>query len=285
MTTIDKEPPHRLLRSLTIRTAIVGIIAGFLSGLFGVGGGVLIVPGLVLVTRMDQRRAHGTSLAAVLPISVASLVTYWVHDNIDWAVAGFLIAGAVGGAVLGTRLLHVLPHRTLGLAFALTLLATALRLFIDTGANGRDELTISSAAALVIIGLVTGILAGLLGVGGGIIMVPVMIVAFGIPPVIAKGTSLAVIIPTAVMGTWHNRKRRTADLPSAAIIGTAGIAFAVVGGWLSDGLDPDLSNVLFGALLVVVAVRLTWQLERERRAAGRPGGPVAGSRPASSSKP
>ena len=97
---------------------LVGIGAGFLSGLFGVGGGILIVPGLVLVAKMDQRMAHGTSLAAVLPIAGSSMITYWVQDHIDWPVALFLAIGAVAGAVLGTKLLHVLPHRTLGIAFS-----------------------------------------------------------------------------------------------------------------------------------------------------------------------
>jgi len=65
---------------------IVGLGAGFLSGIFGVGGGILIVPGLVFFAKMEQRRAHVTSLAAVLPISLASLITYWGHDHVDWWV-------------------------------------------------------------------------------------------------------------------------------------------------------------------------------------------------------
>ena len=82
--------------------ALVGIAAGFLSGMFGVGGGILIVPGLVLIAKMDQRIAHGTSLAAVLPISAASLVTYWSHDHVDYRVGACLAAGALVGAILGT---------------------------------------------------------------------------------------------------------------------------------------------------------------------------------------
>ena len=66
-------------------------------------------PGLVLAAGMDQRLAHGTSLAAVLPISIASLLTYAAHDNVDWTAALWLSIGAVAGAVIGTKLLHVLP--------------------------------------------------------------------------------------------------------------------------------------------------------------------------------
>jgi uncharacterized protein len=248
-----------------VTTTLVGLAAGFLSGVFGVGGGILIVPALVVVLKMEQRLAHGTSLAAVLPIALSSLAGFWTNGHIDWPVALFLAIGAVGGAVLGTKLLHVLPHRTLGFAFAAVLIASAIRLFIATEAGGRGELTVAVAIALVAIGVVTGILAGLLGVGGGIVMVPAMIVLFSIPPVVAKGTSIAVIIPTSIMGTWRNRKKRNADLRTAAVLGVAGIMSAWLGAHVSDAMSDELSNVLFAILLSVVAVRMLWQLEQERR--------------------
>ena len=88
---------------------LVGIAAGCLSGLFGVGGGILVVPGLIVATKMDQRLAHGTSLAAVLPISFASLLTYWSNDHVDWSVALFLAIGSIFGAVLGANCLQSHP--------------------------------------------------------------------------------------------------------------------------------------------------------------------------------
>ena len=99
-------------------------------------------------------------------------------------------------------------------------------------------------------------------------MVPAMILLFGIPPVVAKGTSAAVIVPTAVMGTWRNRLRGNADLRAAAIIGAAGIVTAALGSIVADKMSAELSNVLFAALLVVVAGRLLWQLQRDRIATG-----------------
>jgi uncharacterized membrane protein YfcA len=173
----------------------------------------------------------------------------------------------VVGAVVGTRLLHVLPERALGYAFAALLVATAVRLFIPIDVTGRHDITVLSAVALLVLGLVTGVLAGLLGVGGGIIMVPAMVVLFGLAPVVAKGTSLAVIIPTAVMGTWRNRRKANADLRVAAIVGVAGVVSAVLGGWVSDQLSDDVANILFAILLVVVAVRMVWGLEKGRGAA------------------
>ncbi len=245
------------------RVIVVGVLAGFLAGLFGVGGGILIVPGLVWAARMDQRLAHGTSLAAVLPISVASLITYAAHDHVDWAVGVFLAAGAVAGAVLGTKLLHVLPQRVLAILFSSMLLLSALRLFLATESDGiRSALTVWGAVALVVIGVATGVLAGLLGVGGGIVMVPAMIILFSISPVVAKGTSAFVIIPTAIMGTWRNRKKKNADLRAAVAIGLAGILTAALGGIIADKMSDTVSNVLFATLLVIVAVRMLLQLRR-----------------------
>lgn len=243
---------------------VVGLLAGFLAGLFGVGGGILIVPGLVLVAGMEQRLAHGTSLAAVVPIAIASLLAYALQDNVDWAATLWLSIGAVGGVVIGTRLLHVLPQRTLALLFAAVLVVSAVRLFFDTDATGRTPLTALDAVILVAIGVASGVLAGLLGVGGGLVMVPAMILLFSIAPVIAKGTSSAVIVPTAVMGTVRNRSRGNTDLRAAVIVGVAGMVTAALGGLVSDRMSADLSNILFASLLMLVAIHLTVQVLRTR---------------------
>jgi uncharacterized membrane protein YfcA len=250
------------------RIVAVGLVAGFLSGLFGVGGGILIVPALVLVLHFDQRLAHGTSLAAVLPIAVSSLTSYALEDKVDWPVGVWLAVGAVGGAIIGTHVLHRLPHDTLALAFSVLLVATAVRLLLDhSDATGRGPLHVASVIALVLIGLASGILAGLLGVGGGIIMVPAMVVGFGITAAVAKGTSLFVIVPTALMGTWRNRSKRNADLRVAMILGFAGVVSAFVAGKISVNMSESVSNVLFAILLLVVAARMLWQLAGDRRRA------------------
>jgi hypothetical protein len=252
--------------SSAVRCVLVGIVAGFLSGLFGVGGGILIVPALVLVLGFDQRLAHGTSLAAVLPIAISSLTSYTIEDKVDWRVGLLLAAGAVGGAVVGTHILHKLPHDALALAFAILLVATAIRLLLDhSDAQGRGTIGVGGAVLMIAIGLAAGILAGLLGVGGGIILVPAMVVGFGIPAAIAKGTSLLVIVPTAIMGTWRNRKKKNADIRVAVILGLGGVVSAFVGGNISVGMSETLSNVLFAILLVVVAARMLWQLAHSRR--------------------
>lgn len=264
MSTSTATPSIRLEGAALVRTVLVGIAAGFLSGLFGVGGGILVVPALVLVLGFDQRAAHGTSLAAVLPVAMASLGGYAFAGEVDWAVAAPLAVGAVSGAVLGTRLLQVLPQRTLAYAFAGLLLVTAVRLFVPIDATGRGDLGVVSVILLVLVGATAGMVAGLLGVGGGIVMVPLMVVALGMPPVVAKGTSVAVIVPTSIMGTWRNRKKKTGDLRVAAVVGAAGVVSAVLGTLVSRSLDDDLANLLFAVLLTLVSIKL---LVDQRRSA------------------
>ena len=254
-------------RRRLLMAAGVGLGAGFLSGLFGVGGGVLIVPPLVYALGFEQRLAHGTSLAAVLPIAASGVVAYAIEDKVDWRVAAMLALGAVLGAIVGTHLLLVLPRRALTIGFAILLLATAARLLLDhSEATGREPLSILGILGLVATGLAAGALAGLLGVGGGIVLVPAMVVLFGIPAAVAKGTSLAVIIPTAMMGTLRNRQRANADLRVAAAVGIAGVASGFPAGLIATRLDETLSNVLFAILLVIATAYLLYDLANERRA-------------------
>lgn len=235
----------------------MGVIAGFLAGLFGVGGGILIVPGLVLLLGQDQRLAHGTSLAAVVPIAAGGLIGFATQGSVDWPAAGLLTVGAAAGAVLGTQALHRLSVRALQAAFALLLLATAVRLFIEVPeAAGRGALDPATGGALVALGVLAGVVAGLFGVGGGIVTVPGLVLLFSVADAVAKGTSLLVILPTAVVGTARNLRFDNVDLPVAAVTGTSGVVSAFVAAHITVGMDPRLSSVLFAVLLVLVSLRL-----------------------------
>lgn len=250
------------------RAVVLGLVAGFLSGLFGVGGGILVVPVLVLALGMDQRLAHGTSLAAVLPIAVSAVAGFVAEDSVDWAVAAALASGAVVGTLVGTHWLHTLPVHTLAYAFGGILLASAARLAFDHSEGaGRPGLTLVTVAALVLLGLVSGALGGLLGVGGGVVMVPAMVVLFGIPAAVAKGTSLAVVVPMSIVATVRNVRKGNAELPTAAAVGLAGVVSAYGAAKVSVGLDESTSNALFATLLTLVAVRMVVETRRKRRAA------------------
>jgi len=243
----------------------IGVLAGFLSGLFGVGGGILMVPMMVLLMKFNQKLASGTSLAAVLPIAISGVVGYQIDHKIDWPVAVLISIGAIVGAQLGAKFLHQLPTHIITILFIFFLLISAVRLFFpNPEAAGRIDLTVFSVIAFIALGVFSGILAGLLGVGGGIIMVPAMILFAGLGSAVAKGTSLVVMIPTAISGTWRNVKNGNCDLRTAVPLGIAGMLTAFAGAAVSVRMSDDLANILFATLLVAVAIKLGFDLRKQR---------------------
>jgi len=104
------------------------VAAGVVSGLFGVGGGVVVVPGLVLWMALDQRRAAATSLATIAASAGAALVLFGRASAVDWGAAGYLLVGAVVGSWWAARNLHRFETSTLAWAFAALMLVSALRL-------------------------------------------------------------------------------------------------------------------------------------------------------------
>ncbi|WP_121149912.1 sulfite exporter TauE/SafE family protein [Microbacterium sp. AG1240] len=243
----------------------VGLLAGLLSGLFGVGGGTVIVPLLVLILRFDQRLAAGTSLAAIVPTASVGVISYAVHGSVAWIPAIILAVGAVIGAQIGTWLLPKVSQTALRWAFvAFLVVVIASLFFIIPSRDAELELTWLSGAGLAVLGVITGILAGLLGVGGGIIVVPALMLLFGTSDLIAKGTSLLMMIPTAISGTVGNLRRKNVDLRAAAMIGLAACTTTALGAWIATLVDPFVGNVLFAAFLVFISVQMAMKAIRGR---------------------
>jgi uncharacterized membrane protein YfcA len=237
---------------------VIGLVAGLMSGLFGVGGGTIIVPLLMLLLAFDQRLASGTSLAAVVPTAIVGVVSYALNGQVAWIPALILAVGAVGGAQIGTWLLHRMPLLWLRWAFIVFLLVVMVNLFIVV--PSRDsvmELTWLTGIGLVVAGVVTGVLSGLLGVGGGIIIVPVLMMIFGMSDLLAKGTSLLMVVPTSISGTIGNLRRGNADLFAAAFIGVAACLTVPLGAWIARSVDPLVGNILFAVFIAVIVVQLT----------------------------
>ncbi|WP_448262212.1 sulfite exporter TauE/SafE family protein [Microbacterium aurum] len=245
----------------------VGLAAGLLSGLFGVGGGTVIVPMLVLLLRFDQRLAAGTSLAAIVPTAAVGVVSYAVHGSVAWIPALILAAGAVVGAQIGTWLLARLPQNALRWGFVAFLAVVIVMLFVVVPSRDAElALTLGSIIGLVALGLFTGIMAGLLGVGGGVIVVPALMFLFGTSDLIAKGTSLLMMIPTAVSGTVGNLRRGNVDLLGAGLVGVAACTTTAVGAWLATLMSPLVANILFAVFLAFIAVQMAVKAIRARRA-------------------
>nr|WP_257786085.1 sulfite exporter TauE/SafE family protein [Actinoalloteichus hymeniacidonis] len=255
----NEEPVRRAPARWPVLVAI-GLIAGALSGLFGIGGGVAIVPLLVAWCGRDQRQAVATSLLALGPLAVAGVLGYSAHGQIDLRFALPLAVGSMIGAWIGAHLLNKVPLAALRWFFAGISLVTAARLLLDPGvATGEMSHEWWRLALLLPIGVLIGVIAALAGIGGGAVMVPVMQLGFGVPAALAKGTSLLVILPTSILGGSRNLRLGNGSLRDAMWIGCSGILATVATTQWSVVMNPLLSDVLFGLLLVFVAFRTVWK--------------------------
>lgn len=244
----------------------IGAATGLSSGLLGVGGGFVMVPGMVYWLKVRQHEAHGTSLAVIIPVAIVGVIILGKGHDVDLATALLLAAGAVGGAVVGARLTRRISAARLLQAFgvvatvvgALMIGASGLHA-VGTGVQFGPVLH-PAGLALGAIGLVIGVLAGvgsgLLGIGGGAIMVPAMVLLLGLSQHVAQGTSLAVIIPTAISGSITHLRMGNVRLETAAWLSLGGIVGAVAGALMALAAPDEALRFLFGAYLTFTGIRM-----------------------------
>ena len=111
------------------KAAVVGSVAGFISGLLGIGGGVIIVPGLVLLVGLNQYSAAATSIATIVGASAAGLYAFSGNGSVDWSTAAIVFAGAAVGAWAGAKWMDKVPEHLLAGMFALVLATAAVRMW------------------------------------------------------------------------------------------------------------------------------------------------------------
>ena len=244
----------------------IGVVGGLLSGLFAIGGGILMVPLLVWRAGLDQRRATATSLVAIVPTAVVGSGTYLLHGAVDLPAAALIAVGAVGGALIGSHLLRRISSPALRWMFIVFIVGIAARLLFVAPQRGHEvDVSAAVAGGYVMLGLVMGVASGLFGIGGGIIAVPLMITFFGTSDLVAKGTALVVSIVTSVVGSATNARAGQVDLRAGLVLGAFAALASIPAVLLALALPPRLSAVLFSVLLVLVAGQLTARALRERR--------------------
>lgn len=250
-----------------VRGLALGLIAGVMSGLFGIGGGAVLVPLLVLWVALGQHRAHATSLAAIILTASAGALRFAAGDAVAFLPGLGVAAGAVAGAFLGAGLMHRLSPLRLRLGFAILLLIVSVQMLTGWGAaeNAAAAARVSGVAAavgFVALGLVAGVLSAVMGVGGGVIMVPAMVLLFGLDQHTAEGTSLLVIVPTAIAGSIRHTRNGYTDWGLGALVGVGGIAGALLGAEVALSLDGEVLRRLFAVFLLITAVRMLWSQRR-----------------------
>jgi uncharacterized membrane protein YfcA len=263
----QQQPGARALHS-----ALTGIAGGSFSGLTGVGGGAIMVPLLTGRLHLSQHRAHGTSLAIITFVAVSGVVGYWHAGNIDWRLVLALAPGAVVGVFAGARTMVRVPALQLRLLFGVFLLFVAFRQLAWHVSAGAPQ---EGAAGLLIatgFGFAGGVLAGVLGVGGGAIFVPAIVI-FGLahvaggedPQKVAQGVSLVVIVCTGLFGTVTNWRQDTVDIETVKwVVPLAAIA-AFGASLLANRLDSDTLKTVYGLTALGLAAQIFYTTIRALR--------------------
>jgi uncharacterized membrane protein YfcA len=184
-------------------STLSGLLAGLLSGVFGIGGGVVLVPMLALLLGLDQHQAQGMTLAILLlPVGLAAVVEYHRAGHVRWGLVGPLVVGFLGGVWAGSVGATAVPERPLRLLFVAFLVALAIRNWhAGAGSLGSDRPPAPGAPArqawlhALWIGAAGGASSGLLGIGGAVLMIPLLVAMLGLTQHEAQGTSLAVMLP------------------------------------------------------------------------------------------
>jgi uncharacterized membrane protein YfcA len=244
---------------------LIGLAAGFQSGLLGVGGGIIMVPAMVFLLGMNQHRAHGTSLAVMPLLVTMGLIEYGKQDKLDWPMAIALAAGGVIGATIGARLAGRLSGSKLRRLFAVFLVIIGAKMTWDVAPvvfNWGEKAAVQSHTLvncgietlliMLAVGVFTGILSGLLGIGGGILMIPAMVLLLGMEQTKAQGISLAVIIPVSISGTLIHYAKGNVDIKTAFWVGLGGMIGACFGARLANNLDPGSLRLIFGLFVLVI---------------------------------
>ena len=237
---------------------VIGIVAGLLSGLMGVGGGVIMVPLMVLLLPFTQHQAHGTSLAVVMFTAVVSAITYGWLGSIDFILALELAVGGMAGARVGALWVNRIPALQLRRIFGGFIFLVGLRMILPSppAMAWLGHLGWLSVLVSVLIGLIIGMLSGMLGVGGGIVLVPTLVLLLGTQQHIAQGVSLVYMIPTAIVGAYtHYHKGNVIKSTVPWIVG-ASVLTAVIGSSLAHVLPAAQLREIFGVFLALVGLQM-----------------------------
>lgn len=191
-----------------VKGLVIGLAGGVFGGLVGLGGGVIMIPLMVLVGKLTQHAAHGTSLVAIVFTGLIGATTYFFNGYVDWKASLILAVCAVATARVGAIYAHSLPEKKLKKAFGLFLVFVAI-LLISKGTIMRLSYHVGPVLYYVVLfftGIFTGFVSGMMGVGGGGIMVPLLVVLIGMPQHLAQGTSLLAMVPGSAMGAATHYK-------------------------------------------------------------------------------
>jgi len=239
----------------------VGAAVGTFSGVFGVGGGIQLTPYLVLVRKMAQKNAQATALITVAMGAAAGGITYALVDSVAWLPAAFIVIGGLAGSLIGSHVVQRISDKRLQILFGILLVIVAIRLVLDSTSATESVVDLPTITPLIALaylgsGLAMGILSALFGIGGGILIIPILVTGFGYGQQLAAGTSLAVMMPIALLGAIRLTKPGFTNWRTGSIFGVASIPGAVLGSYIALSLPGDILRSGFAVVLVVIAITI-----------------------------
>jgi uncharacterized membrane protein YfcA len=239
----------------------VGLVIGALVGLLGGGGSVLSVPALVYTAGQDLPQAVATSLLVVGITAVVALLPR--RRQVAWRIA--LLFGAAGAATAfaGAAVNRLLPEDLVLALFAALMVAAGIRMLHEKPTTGAacavDGGVVNWRRCLPRTlggGLVVGFLTGLLGVGGGFLIIPVLVIVLGLPMATAIGTSLVIVAVNSAAGFAAHAGDTTLDVPVTVAFTAAAVVAALAAGRLGMRLDTARLRRWFAYLVLVVAAAI-----------------------------
>ncbi len=241
----------------TITSLFIGLTAGVFGGILGIGGGLIMIPLMVEVLKLTQHKAHGTSLVALVFTGIGGAITYSLNGAIDFTAAALLAVTAVLTAPLGARYCNVLTEKNLKKYFGAFLIFCSALLFLKPYLTNFIGVVPGYAKIMILLttGALTGFLSGMMGVGGGTIMIPVMVILAGFTQHVAQGTSLLVMVPAGAIGAFTHGKMGNVEkgilwgLIPGIICGT------YLGGNIANIIPNDTLRLIFAVMLIFVGLR------------------------------
>ncbi|WP_297069822.1 sulfite exporter TauE/SafE family protein [Thermococcus sp.] len=233
----------------------IGLAIGGTAGLFGVGGGFLIVPTLTLMG-LPVHQAIGTSLACITISSLSSAYTHLRKGAVFFGVIAIKESFSVPSAVLGAYLAAMLPENILRGIFAFLLLYLAYSLMRERRYAGQVEGGGVRYRRVPFVGVIAGLTSGLLGISGGILNVPLFHTFIGLPMRYAIGTSSLALFFTAFAATWAHYHLGQVRVETALLLAPGLIIGAYLGAKTAHSVSPRGLKLGFAVLLVLVALKM-----------------------------
>jgi uncharacterized membrane protein YfcA len=231
---------------------LIGLVSGVLSGLFGVGGGIVMTPGLQVILGAAPIVALATPLPVILPTALTGAVTYGRAGELDTRAAAWMIGPGVVASIVGALLTSFVDTHLLLVITAALLAYQAIG--IIRGARDRRSRSLeASPAVFAAIGLGAGFVSGLLGIGGGLVIVPMLAGWLGMPLKRALGTSLLAIVALVIPGAITHAALGNIDWALFAVVAIGAVPGARVGATLAIAAHERTLRILVGSFLALVA--------------------------------